>query len=166
MVEDEARIGVPVDQRGARVEVVPAQYVDRKIMPNGFTQDPVQAGVARVTLRLLRHHDPDADCARRLLPVGNDIGHRRIVRVHRLHEGEPAGMGPLHLHRIAGVIAVHGKGGDEDRAVDADLVHGRHHLVTRDVIGPVRHAVPRPLRGIRLIGMDLRIDDTHGGSLL
>jgi hypothetical protein len=51
-------------------------------------------------------------------------------------------MGPLHLHRIAGVVAVQGKGGDEDRAVDADLVHRRRHLVTRDMIGPVRHGPP------------------------
>src|SRR5882757_1025191 len=75
-------------------------------------------------------------------------------------------MGPLHFHGIAGVVAVHGKGGDEDRAVDADLVHRRHHLVTGDVIGPVRHSVPGPLRSVRLIGMDLGIDNGHLGSLL
>src|SRR6516165_986482 len=70
-----------------------------------------------------------------ILPVGDDIGHRRIVRVDRLNDGEPVGMGPLlHFQRIVGVVAVHGKGGDEDRAVDADFVHRRHHLVTRDVI--------------------------------
>src|SRR6266481_5367026 len=73
-------------------------------------------------------------------------------------------MGPLHLHGIAGVVAVHGEGGDEDRAVDADLVHRGHHLVTRDVIGPVRHTVPRSLRRVRLIGMDLGIDNRHRGS--
>jgi len=49
-------------------------------------------------------------------------------------------------------------------AVDADLIHRRHHLVTRDVIGPVRHTVPGSLRGVRLIGMDLGIDDSHRGS--
>jgi hypothetical protein len=32
------------------------------------------------------------------------------------------------------------------------------------VIGPVRHCVPGSLRGVRLIGMDLRIDDRHWGS--
>src|SRR5260221_9741591 len=37
-----------------------------------------------------------------------------------------------HHHRIASVVAVHREGGDEDRAVDADLVHRRHHLVTGD----------------------------------
>src|SRR5260221_3749504 len=71
-------------------------------------------------------------------------------------------MLPLHFHCIAGVVLIHGEGGDEDRAVDADLVHRRDHLVTRDVRGPVRHAVPRPLRRVRLVGVDLRIDDRHG----
>ena len=121
-------------------------------------------GSSGARVRLLRQHDADADRARRLLPVGDDIGHRRIVRVDRLDDGEPVGMGPLHFHRIAGVVVVHRKGGDEDRAVDADLVHRRHHLVAGDVIGPVRHAVPGPLRRVRLIGMDLGIDDRHRGN--
>ena len=50
---------------------------------------------------------------------------------------------------------VHGKGGDEDRAVDADLVHRCHHLVNRNVIGPIRRTVPWSLRGVRLISVDL-----------
>jgi hypothetical protein len=86
--------------------------------------------------------------------------------VYRLDNGEPAGVSPLHFRGIAGVVAVHGKGGDEDRTVDADFVHRRHHLVTRDVIGPVRHTVPRSLRSVRLIGMDLRVDNNHRGSFL
>ena len=44
-------------------------------------------------------------------------------------------MGALHLHRVARVVAVQRKGGDEDRAVDADLVHRRDHLVAGDVAG-------------------------------
>src|SRR5687767_13490766 len=71
----------------------------------------------------------------------------------------------LHFDRVAGVVPIHRKGGDEDRAVDADLVHRLHHLVTRDVVGPVRHTLPRPTRRVRLIDMDLRIYDRHGRSL-
>src|SRR5262249_11273107 len=55
----------------------------------------------------------------------------------------------------------HGKSGNEDRAVDADLVHCRHHLVTRHVIRPVRHTVPGPFRRVRLVDVDLGIDDRH-----
>src|SRR5215471_14633052 len=89
---------------------------------------------------------------------------RRIVGVDRLNNGEAVGMGPLHFDRIAGVVLIQGKGGDEDRAVDADLVHRRDHLVTRGVIGPVRHTVPGSLRSVRLVGMDLGVDDSHLGS--
>ena len=32
--------------------------------------------------------------------------HRRILRVDRLDDREPVGMGLLHFHRIAGVVAV------------------------------------------------------------
>src|SRR5262249_8789095 len=65
------------------------------------------------------------------------------------------------FHRITRVVAVHGKGGDEDGAVDADLVHRRHHLVTGNVIGPVRHIVPGSFRSVRLVSVDLGIDDRH-----
>ena len=130
----------------------------------GRAQDPVEARVSRLALGLLRHHDADADSARCLLPVGDDIAHGGIVWVDRLDDREPTGIGPLHFHRIIRVVAVHGKGGDKDRAVDADLIHRRYHLVTRNVIGPVRHTVPGSLQSIRLIGVDLGIDDHHRES--
>jgi hypothetical protein len=75
----------------------------------------------------------NADRARRLLPVGDDIGHRRVVGVDRLDQRELVRMGPLHPQRIARVVLVHRKGRNIDRAVDADLVHRRHHLVAGDV---------------------------------
>jgi hypothetical protein len=138
-----------------------------KIVADGGAANPLEARIVRRAVRFFRQHDADADRARRFLPLGDDIGHRPIVRVHRLDDGEPPGMGPSHFHRITGVVTVHGKGGDEDRAVDADFVHRRHHLVTGHLIGPVRHAVPGSLRRVRFIGMDLGIDDGHrGGSFV
>src|SRR5580704_448491 len=69
------------DQPGARVQVVPEQDIDRKIVASGRAGDPVETRVVRRAVRLLCQHDADADRARRLLPVGDHIGHRRIVRV-------------------------------------------------------------------------------------
>src|SRR5262245_39367524 len=165
MVDDKVRIGVAVDQRRARIHIAPAQYVDRKVALYGRAQDPVEARVTRLALRLLRHNDANADRARCLLPVGDDIAYGWIVWIDRLYDREPTGMDPLHFHRITRVVAVKGKGRDEDRAVDADFVHRRHHLVTRNVIGPVRHTVPGSLRSVRLISVNLRIDDRHRGHI-
>src|SRR5438876_39042 len=59
----------------------------------------------------------------------------------------------------AGVVAIDREGGDEDRTVYPELVLRRQLLLARGAGGPVRHAAPRPLRRIRLIGVDLGIDD-------
>ena len=88
MIDDEARIGVAVDQRRARIHVAPAQDVDRKVALYGRAQDPVEARVIRLALRLLRHDDADADRAGCLLPVGDDIVHGWIVWVDRLDDRE------------------------------------------------------------------------------
>jgi hypothetical protein len=72
---------------------------------------------------------------------------------------EPTGMSPLHFHRITRVVAVHGKGGDEDRAVDADLVHRGHHLVTRNVIGPIRY---RAISGLVVDATEANDRSGHG----
>ena len=52
----------------------------------------VAARIVCVAADILFHHDANADRARRLLPVGDDIGDARIVGIDRLHECEPAGM--------------------------------------------------------------------------
>src|SRR3954468_7112706 len=74
-------------------------------------------------------------------------------------------MSPLHLDSIAGVIAIHREGRNEDRTINSDLVHRRHHLVAGDVVRPVRNGVPGPLEGVRLIGVDLGVDDHWGNSI-
>ena len=53
MVDDESRVGMAIDQRNARVQIVPAQDVDRKIVTNGRARDPVEAGIIGRALRLL-----------------------------------------------------------------------------------------------------------------
>ena len=46
MVDDESRVGVAVEQLHAGVQVAPAQDVDRKVILDGGTRDPVEAGIA------------------------------------------------------------------------------------------------------------------------
>src|SRR5215468_8893158 len=106
MANDEARIGMPIDHRGARIHVAPAQDVDRKVVLCGRLRDPVEARVTRRTLRVLRHHDADADRAWCLPPVGDDIAHSWIIRVDRLDDREATGMSSLYLLGIARVVAV------------------------------------------------------------
>ena len=161
MIDDPSRIRMAVDQRRAVLEVGPAQQIDGQVVLHGRARDAVEARVVRRALVLGRVHDADADRARRLLPVGNDIVHALIVRIDRLDDRHAAGMRALHLLGVARVVAVHRKRRDEDRAIDADLVHRRDHLVAGNVSGPVRHAVPGPLRSVRLVDVDLGIDDRH-----
>jgi len=67
---------------------------------HGFAQYPVDAWAVGVTSRLAGHHDADADGARRLLPIGNYIGHRRVRGVDRFDEAKTTRMGIAHLDRI------------------------------------------------------------------
>ena len=50
MVDDEARVRVAIDQRGAVVQVAPAQNIDRNVVANGGTEDAVEAGVVWIAL--------------------------------------------------------------------------------------------------------------------
>ena len=69
-----------IDERGSCLQVAPAQEVDGKIMANGRAADPFQARIVWRAPGLFRQHDADADRAWRLLPVGDDIGHRRSAQ--------------------------------------------------------------------------------------
>ena len=145
----------------AFVDPAPEQEVERQVVLDGGLADAVEAGIVGGALLFLAQEDADADGARRLLPLRDHVGHVLVVRVDRLDDGHAAGMGARHLLGIAAVVAVHREGRDEDRAVDADLVHRRHHLVAGHVRRPVRHGGPGPLGRVGLVGVDLRIDDRH-----
>lgn len=56
------------------------------------------------------------------------VRHRQDRGIDRLDE-EAIRMLGLHLDRVAGVVAVHREGRHQDRAVDADRIHRRDHLV-------------------------------------
>ena len=88
-----------------------------------------------------------------------DIG---CVRIERFDEREPPRMCRVYADSEAGIVTVHGKGRNQQCAVDSDLIHGRNHVVSRDLGGTHQEALPRPARMIALIGVDLGVDN---GSL-
>src|SRR6516225_2173119 len=50
MVDDEARVGVAIDQRYACIDVAPAQYINRKVVLYGRAGDAVEPRVSRVAV--------------------------------------------------------------------------------------------------------------------
>ena len=74
---------------------------------------------------------------------------------------EPAGMRGMDLEGVARVVAVHGERRDQQRAVDADGVHRRHHVVARDLGRAVKNRGPRPARMVAFVGVNLDIDRQH-----
>lgn len=101
VVDDEAGVRVPVAQRDASVQIVPAQQVDREVVPHRLVQDSIDARIAGLVDRFSWHHDANAHGSRRPLPQGDEVGHRRVGRTDRLDEPEATGMGIAHLHRMA-----------------------------------------------------------------
>ena len=74
-----------------------AQYVNRKVVLYGRAQDAVDARVIRLAFRLLRHHDANADRARCLFPLSDDVAHGWIVGIDGLDDREPIGVCPFAL---------------------------------------------------------------------
>ena len=93
--------------------------------------------------------------------VGDRLRHRGVARVDRLDQGEAAGVLGVHLERVAGVVAVQGERRDQDRAVDPDRVHGRDHLIARDLRRALQDADPGTARVVAFVGVDLRVDRRH-----
>src|SRR5215469_18719837 len=48
MIDDEARVEMAIDQCRARIQVTPAQYVDRKVVLDRRAGDAVEARVIRI----------------------------------------------------------------------------------------------------------------------
>ena len=78
-----------------------------------------------------------------------------------LIDREPAGMGGADVQGVARVVTVHGVGRDQQRAVDADGVHGLDHVVPCDLGWAVKNRGPRAARTVALVGVNLDIDRQH-----
>ena len=118
------------------------RHVHREIVTGGCARDALEAGMIRIPVaaRVFRDLDSNADRARRFLPLRDHVGYRGIVDVQRLHDREAIRMRLLRFHCIARVVAVHRESRDQDRAVDAELVHRRDVLVGGCAGRPVRRA--------------------------
>ena len=106
-------------------------------------------------------HDPNTDDTILRRPVGYRLGHPWIGRVERLDQPEPAGMLRMHFESVAAVEAIHGVGRDQQRTVDADGVHGRHHVVARDLRRSVQKARPGAAGVVALVGVHLGVYRDH-----
>jgi hypothetical protein len=60
-------------------------------MLRGRRQNPVDAGVGWIGRDVVAHDDPDADGTILPLPVGDDVGDGRIVRIDRFDQQNRSG---------------------------------------------------------------------------
>src|SRR5262245_13410172 len=88
-----------------------------------------------------------------VFPVRQDLIHRGIGRIDRLHDPEPLRIPGIDLERIARVIAVEVEGGDDDRGIDADRVHGRYHFLAGSRCRAVQLSGPRPTGMVAFVGV-------------
>jgi len=94
-------------------------------MSPGGGERPVEARVGRIGNLLFPQHQPDPDCSLRFGPVRQDVIHRGIGGIDRLQDAKPLRILGIDLERVARIVAVKVEGGDDDRGIDADRVHGR-----------------------------------------
>ena len=165
MVDDEARLRMAVDEGRDRGQGAPALQVDGQPAVGGRTGDAGDAGVLRIEIGA--DEEPNTDRAGRAFPVRDHLRGSRIGRIQRFDQAEAPGMGALHLHCIARVVAVHREGRHDDCAIDPHSIHGRHHLVAGDMRRPeARYVVPGPRQRVRFVSVNLRIyNRPHGHHL-
>jgi len=130
-------------------------------MSPGGGERPVEARVGGIRYLLLSQHEPDADRSLGLGPVGDDVIHRRIGGIDRLHDAKPLGIIGIDLQRVARVIAVEVVCGDDDRGTDADRIHRRYHLVPGRRCWAVQLPGPGPAGMVALVSVHLDVYDRH-----
>ena len=85
--------------------------------------------------------------------------------VSQLDQPEPIGMRRVDLFGVAGVVAIHAEWRHQNGAVDADGVHGCHHLVAGDLGRADERPEPGPVRMVAFVGMHLGVDGQHDFGL-
>ncbi|NDF40297.1 MAG: hypothetical protein EB140_15415 [Proteobacteria bacterium] len=90
---------------------------------------------------------------------------RRIGGIDRCHDAEFIRKLVVNLKRVAVVVLIGAERRHHDRTVDADTAHGSDHFLARGGVQPVRGTGPGPAGMIAIEGMNLNVDDWHGGFL-
>src|SRR6516165_12685639 len=134
-------------------------------MPPGGGKRPVEARVSGIRDLLFPQHQPDPNCSLRFGPVRQDLIHSGIGGIDRLNDPESLRILGIDVERIARVVAVEIEGGDNDRGIDADRVHGRYHFLTGCRCRAVELSGPRPTGMVAFVGVYLDIDYRHRSIL-
>ena len=171
MIDDDSRLGMVRGELGQRRQLVPAQHVHRQVVLAGAGEDTVQPRLRGAGFdhgKALGQHDASAHCAGRVRPLGNLLRHIDGRGVERLDQAESRWMPGMHLAGVAAVVAVHAERGNQEGAIDANGIHGRHHVVARHLRRPNERSGPRPFGTVALVGVNLAVDDRcrgagHGG---
>jgi hypothetical protein len=87
-----------------------------------------------------------------LSPVREDVIHRRIGGIDRLHNAKPLRILGIDLERVARVVAIEVEGGDDDRGIDTDRIHRRYHLLAGRRCRAVQLPGPGPAGMVACVG--------------
>src|ERR1700683_642316 len=98
-------------------------------MRGGRGKSTVDTGVGGNGRHFPAQHDPNADRAFRGSPFRNRIPDRWVCCINRLDEAEQARMSGIDFERIACIVSVEAEWRDQQRAVDAYVIHRTYHLV-------------------------------------
>ena len=146
------------------VQPAPAEQIDRKITLCRGGQHVIDARVSRVCRNITAHHDTNGNCTRGCLPIRDSFRHTSIIGINRFYQCETIRIGIADRNRVACVKAIHGEGGNQDCASHAHRIHGLDHVSAGDLWRTMQHRMPRAAGMVAFIGMDLGVNDRHGGS--
>ncbi len=136
-----------------------AVHIHRQIVHPRRVEQARDSVVSHVIRNPVGEQQADADRAVPRRPVGNFVGRVRVGCIEGRDQPEPAGIFGLHLQGEARVVAIHGVGRDENRAVHTHGVHGGDHLRAVGRGRACQYGSPGPARMVVLIGVDLGVDN-------
>ena len=164
VVDDNLGVGVPACQFAQQGQFAGAHHIDGDAGRRAGVKDAAQAGVVGFIGFVCQHY-ADAHHAGGGRPPGDFVGHGCRAGVKGLDDAEAAGVAGVHLQGVAGIVAVHRVGGDEQGAGHAHGVHCGDHIVAGDFVGAFQVAGPGAFRAVALVGVHLGVDyDGVGGG--